>query len=66
MTTKTETTDWKKLKVKIKSKFGRLSDSDIEGLNGHMDQLSSKVQKVYGYDKKKAEQESKSFNDSLK
>jgi len=58
--------DWKETKSKIRTKFGKLSDSDIEGLNGHMDQLSSKVQKVYEYDKEKAEQECKVFNDSLK
>ncbi len=58
--------DWKETKGKIKAKFGKLSDSDIDGLNGHMDQLSSKVQKVYEYDKTKAESECKAFNDSLK
>lgn len=58
--------DWKETRTKIKAKFGKLSDSDIEGLNGHMDQLTSKVQKAYEYDKTKAEEECKSFNDSLK
>lgn len=58
--------DWKVMKSKIKKKFGKLSDSDIEGLNGHMDQLTSKIQKAYEYDKPKAELECKAFNDSLK
>ena len=58
--------DWKETKGKIKAKFGKLSDSDLEGLNGHMDQLSSKVQKAYDYDKTKAEKECKVFNESLK
>ena len=58
--------DWKETKGKIKEKFGKLSDADIEGLHGHMDQLSSKVQKVYAYDKAKAESECKLFNESLK
>ncbi len=58
--------DWKETKSKIKAKFGKLSDSDIEGLNGHMDQLSSKVQKIYQYDQAKADQECKTFTDSLK
>ena len=35
--------DWKETKGKIKAKFGKLSDADIDGLNGHMDQLTSKV-----------------------
>ena len=58
--------DWKETKSKIKSKFGKLSDSDIDSLNGHMDQLSTKVQKAYQYDQSKADQECKTFTDSLK
>ena len=58
--------EWKELKGKIKTKFGKLSDSEIDGLNGHMDRLQDKVQKVYGYNEDKAERECKSFNDSLK
>lgn len=58
--------DWKETKSKIKAKFGKLSDSDIDSLNGHMDQLPSKVQKAYQYDQAKAEQECKTFTDSLK
>lgn len=64
MNTKNQQTNWKELKGQIKSKFSKLSDSDIEGLNGHMDQLTSKVQKAYGYDKSRAEQECKTFNKS--
>ncbi len=58
--------DWKETKGKIKAKFGKLSDSDIDGLNGHMDQLPAKVQKAYEYDKPKAEKECTAFTDSLK
>jgi uncharacterized protein YjbJ (UPF0337 family) len=58
--------DWKETKGKIKAKFGKLSDSDIDGLNGHMDQLTVKVQKAYEYDKPKADKECKAFTDSLK
>lgn len=58
--------DWKETKKKLKTTFGKLSDSEIEGLNGHMDQLSSRLQKVYEYNKLKAEKECKNFNDSLK
>ena len=58
--------DWKETKQRIKEKFGKLSDNDIEGLNGHMDQLQSKVQKAYSYDNIKAEQECAAFNKTLK
>ena len=58
--------DWKETKSKIKAKFGKLSDSEIDGLNGHMDQLPLKVQKAYKYEQAKAEEECKTFTESLK
>jgi len=61
MIQKTKTSDWSNVKQKIKAKFGKFSDTEIEGLKGHMDQLTSKVQKMYGYDKEKAEKECKEF-----
>jgi uncharacterized protein YjbJ (UPF0337 family) len=66
MIKETEKQEWSSLKGKIKSKFGKLSDSDIDGLNGHMDRLTSKVQKAYSYDQGKAEKECKAFNETLK
>jgi uncharacterized protein YjbJ (UPF0337 family) len=61
----TPATEWKDVKGKIKSKFGKLSDSEIEGLNGHMDKLQSKVKKAYAYTDEKAKQECKNFNESI-
>lgn len=61
-----KTSEWKEVKGKIKAKFGKLSDSDIEGLNGHMDQLQSKVKKAYAYTENKAKSECDSFNKSIK
>lgn len=57
--------EWNVIKGKLKTAFPKFSNSDIEGLNGHMDQLESRVQKTYDYDKKKAASECKAFNDSL-
>ena len=58
--------DWKKLKKKIRERFDRLSYSDINSLNGSIDSLSAKIQKVYEYDKKRADMELKIFKSSLK
>lgn len=58
--------EWKDLKVKIKNKFGKLSDSDINGLEGHMNQLSSKVKSAYNYDQGRADKEAKAFTETLK
>lgn len=66
MTKEAQKSEWTALKGKIKNKFGKLSDSDIDGLNGHMDRLTSKVQKAYSYDQGKAEKECKAFTATLK
>jgi uncharacterized protein YjbJ (UPF0337 family) len=58
--------EWKETKTKIKARFGKLSNSDIEELNGHMEKLSSKVQRTYDWEKIRAEQECKAFSQSLK
>jgi len=58
----TKTANWNNVKRKIKVKFTKFNDAELEGLNGHLDQLPGKVQKLYGYDKKRAEYECKEFN----
>jgi uncharacterized protein YjbJ (UPF0337 family) len=57
--------EWKELKNKIQSKFGKLNDQDLESLNGHMDKLTRTLQRVYSYDPNRAEQECKAFNETL-
>ncbi len=62
----TKNHEWKILRRKIKKRFGKLSNVDIESLHGHMGQLANKIKMAYDYDKSKAEQECKSFYDSIK
>ncbi len=57
--------EWSTLRTKIKNRFGKLSDSDINGLKGHMDTLTKKVKNAYDYGHSKAERECKEFTDSL-
>ncbi len=66
MIKETEKKNWNELRGKIKRKFGKLNDTQLDSLQGHMDKLTSTVQKVYNYDKVKAEQECKSFTQSIK
>ncbi len=61
----TEKIEWKVLKVKIKNKFSKLRDSDIESLEGRMDLLTHKVQKTYGYTQAKADKECHDFQKSI-
>ena len=57
--------NWKEIKGKIKEKWGKFNDDEIETLNGHLDQLSGKIQKTYGYAKEKAETEYQDFTKSI-
>lgn len=48
---------WKNIKGKVKEKWGELTDDDLTRINGKRDQLLGFIQKRYGYEKEKAEQE---------
>jgi uncharacterized protein YjbJ (UPF0337 family) len=41
--------NWKQVKGKIKEKWGKLTDDDINVINGRRDQLEGKLQTRYGY-----------------
>lgn len=42
---KTDKPGWEDLRGRIKTKFSKLSDPQIDALKGHMDQLTSTVKK---------------------
>ena len=47
--------NWNQLKGKAKVKWGRLTDDDLEKIDGKKDQFIGKLQEKYGYTKEKAE-----------
>lgn len=53
--------NWKILKGKVKEKWGKLTDDDIDVISGSKDQLVGKLQKQYGYAKQDAEREVQDF-----
>jgi len=53
--------DWKQFQGKIREKWGKLTDNDLEVIAGKKDQLVGKLQKAYGYQKDKAEKEVDDF-----
>ena len=57
--------NWAEIKGKIKSKWGKLTEDEIETLKGNLDQITGKIQKAYGYAKEQAETEYQSFKQSL-
>jgi uncharacterized protein YjbJ (UPF0337 family) len=58
-------TEWKEIKSKIKTKWQKLGDSDIEKFKDNMHLVSAKVQNVYGISKDKAEQEYAEFKKTI-
>jgi uncharacterized protein YjbJ (UPF0337 family) len=51
------TGNWKQVKGKVKEKWGRLTDDDLNVINGQREQLEGKLQERYGYAKDKARQD---------
>jgi uncharacterized protein YjbJ (UPF0337 family) len=47
--------NWKQLKGKAKENWGKLTNDDLEVINGKYDQLVGKLQERYGYTKEQAE-----------
>ncbi len=45
---------WKQFSGRLREKFGRLSDSEIEAAKGRRDQLAGIIQERYGISKEEA------------
>ena len=46
--------NWKQVKGQVKEKWGRLTDDDLNIINGQREQLEGKLQERYGYAKDQA------------
>lgn len=53
--------DWKQFKGKIREKWGRLTDDDLDVIAGRREQLAGKIQEVYGKTKEQVETELDAF-----
>ena len=49
--------NWKEFKGKIKEKWGKLTDDDLDVAEGNRDQLIGKIQQRYGLAKDEAERQ---------
>ncbi len=58
--------NWNQFKGKVKEKWGKLTDDELTQINGRRDQLLGKLQTRYGWEAKRAEEELKSFEDTLR
>ncbi|MEQ8843369.1 MAG: CsbD family protein [Phycisphaerales bacterium] len=64
MNTETLQANWKQLKGKAKERWGKLTDDELDQVQGQAEQLAGKIQEKYGKTKEEAEQEVKDFQKS--
>ena len=56
---------WKQLKGSIKAQWGKLTDDDLDRMQGDQHYLSGKLQERYGWAKDKADEEVNRFQKKL-
>ncbi len=56
---------WKQLKGQVKTRWGKLTDDDLDVVEGHSTYLAGKLQEHYGITKEKAEEEIAEFHRKL-
>jgi uncharacterized protein YjbJ (UPF0337 family) len=56
---------WKQLKGKLKTKWGKLTDDDLDIIAGQKDQLIGKIQERYGLKKEEAQRQVEEWNATL-
>jgi uncharacterized protein YjbJ (UPF0337 family) len=49
--------NWMKIRGEVKQWWGRLTDDDLDYIEGSRDKLIGRLQERYGYSKERAEQE---------
>lgn len=56
---------WKQLKGSMKAQWGKLTDDDLERLEGNQQYLSGRLQERYGWAEDKADEEVKRFEKKM-
>jgi uncharacterized protein YjbJ (UPF0337 family) len=54
---------WREMKGKVKEQWGKLTDDDLDRIDGKSEQLLGLLQQRYGYAREQAEEEYKRFAD---
>ena len=52
---------WKQIKGEAKAQWGRLTDDDLDQIEGNAEKLMGKIQERYGYERDRAEREVSQF-----
>ena len=58
--------NWKQTKGKVKEKWGKLTDDDLDMINGRRDQLEGKIQARYGHAQDQARKDVDDWYNSMK
>lgn len=53
--------NWKQFKGKVKEEWGKLTDDDLDIIDGRREQLVGRLQERYGLEKSAAEKQIKEF-----
>ncbi|HZJ93110.1 MAG TPA: CsbD family protein [Thiopseudomonas sp.] len=56
---------WKQLKGQVQTRWGKLTNDDLDVAEGHSQYLAGKLQERYGLTKEKAEEEIAEFHRKL-
>jgi uncharacterized protein YjbJ (UPF0337 family) len=54
---------WMQLKGSVKTKWGKLTDDDLDVINGQEEQLIGRIQERYGIAKEEAQRQVKEWNE---
>lgn len=54
---------WKEIQGQLKQQWGKLTDDDIQRMQGNYDELEGMLQKRYGYQKEEAARKIEEFMD---
>jgi uncharacterized protein YjbJ (UPF0337 family) len=52
---------WKQIKGEVKTQWGKLTDDELDEIDGRYDKIVGKLQEKYGYQKEQAEEEAEQF-----
>lgn len=53
--------NWSQMKGRIKERWGRFTDDDIDRIEGEFEQLAGRIQERYGKSREQAEKEIEEF-----
>lgn len=57
--------NWNQFKGKVHRQWGRLTDVDLDVIDGQREELAGRIQKVYGVSKDEAERQIERFSGNL-